>query len=129
MNVLDENIVASQRVLLQSWRIHSRQIGVEIGRSGMDDHDDIIPRLHKLRRPTFFTRDHNFYHPPLRHAGHCLVYLDVARLETAEYIRRFLRHPAFRTKTQRMGKVVRVRHSGLTYWQVGTASEHIIGWK
>jgi hypothetical protein len=95
----------------------------------MDDRNEIIPLLHKLRRPTFFARDHGFYHPTLRHARYCLVYLDVATGEVADYIRRFLRHPAFRTKAQRMGKVVRVRHSGLTYWPVGKESKHIIGWQ
>jgi hypothetical protein len=128
MNVLDENILLSQRTLLQSWRVHVRQIGVEVGRSGMKDANDIIPWLHKHRRPTFFTGDHDFYHPKLRHAGDCLVYLDVFPEEMAEYIRRFLRHPAFRTQAQRMGKVVRIRHSGLTYWQLNGRHQHIVSW-
>ena len=128
MNILDEDIDAIQRERLEARRIHIRQIGVETGRSGMKDRDEIIPLLHTLRHPTFFTRDHNFYHPTLRHAGYCLVYLDVAVKEVADCIRRFLRHPAFRTQAQRMDKVVRIRHSGLTYWQVGEETEHVIGW-
>jgi hypothetical protein len=78
VNVLDENIVATQRQLLRSWKIHFRSIGGEVGRAGMKDRDEIIPLLHTLRRPTFFTRDHDFYKADLRHRGYCLVFLDVA---------------------------------------------------
>ena len=35
MNVLDENIIVSQRKLLESWKIHFRRIGGEVGRFGM----------------------------------------------------------------------------------------------
>jgi hypothetical protein len=128
VNILDENIIAPERERLRAWRIHFRRIGVEVGRFGIQDREEIIPRLHHLRRPTFFTGDHDFYHPRLRHPGYRLVYLDVDFDETADFIRRFLRHPAFRTQAQRMGKVARVRHSGITYWQIGHAVEHVIGW-
>ena len=60
MIVLDENFTESQRQLLRGWRISVRQIGYDIGRSGMDD-DEIIPFLLRLRRPTFFTLDRGFY--------------------------------------------------------------------
>ena len=59
MNILDENIPESQRQLLRSWRIRTQQIGHELGRRGMKD-EEIIPLLHQLRRPTFFTRDLDF---------------------------------------------------------------------
>ena len=52
MNVLDENIPASQRQLLENWRIRPRQIGFNIGRRGLQD-DEIIVFLQQLRRPTF----------------------------------------------------------------------------
>lgn len=59
MNILDENIPESQRLLLRSWRIRTQQIGHELGRRGMKD-EKIITLLHQLRRPTFFTRDLDF---------------------------------------------------------------------
>ena len=59
----------------------------------------------------------------LLHQGYCLVFLDVWDDEAAEYIRRFLRHPEFRTQAQRMGKVTRVRHGGVSYWQVQVKEE------
>ena len=36
---VDENILEGQRRLLQKWGIPFRQIGVEIGRKGMDDRE------------------------------------------------------------------------------------------
>lgn len=128
MNVVDENIIAPERERLRAWRVHFRRIGGDIGHLGMKDREEIVPLLHTLRQPTFFTRDHGFYRPALLHRGYCLVYLDVEVDETATYIRRFLRHTEFRTQSQRMGKVVRVRHSSVSYWQVNQRGERTFGW-
>lgn len=106
MIVLDENIPESQRLLLRSWRIRARQIGAEVGRAGMSD-DEIIPLLHTLNRPTFFTRDRDFLKPWLCHPAYCIVYLDVGQYEAASFIRRVLRHSALNTRARRMGAVVR----------------------
>jgi hypothetical protein len=86
VNILDEGIDSGQRALLAAGKIHVRQIGVEIGRSGMQDQNEILPLLHSFRRPTFFTQDHGFYQPRLRHPGYCLVYLDIEFDEVADYI-------------------------------------------
>ncbi len=115
MNILDENIVDSQRQLLRSWHSSIRQIGYDVGKSGMKD-KEIIPFLHQLRRPTFFTRDEDFYQRSLCHARYCLVYLAVKKDEVAAFVRRFLRHREFDTETKRMGSVVRVSHAGLSVW-------------
>lgn len=103
MNILDEDISSIECERLRARKTHFRRIGIEIGRWGMKDRNDIIPLLHTLRRPTFFTRDHGFYHLSLLHPEYCLVHLDVAFDEVADYLRRFLRHQAFRTRSQRMG--------------------------
>jgi len=34
----------------------------------------------------------------------------------------------FRTRAQRVGKVVRVRHSGVKYWQVHEKRERVLRW-
>jgi len=52
LNILDENIIASQRAQLRKWRIRFNQIGTEIGRRGMKDLTEIVPLLHSLRKPT-----------------------------------------------------------------------------
>lgn len=84
MNILDENIIESQRQLLRSWRIPIRQIGHDTGRKGMKD-AEIIPFLLQLRRPTFFTLDLGFYKRDLCHARYCLVCMDVKKQEAAVF--------------------------------------------
>ncbi len=128
MNVLDENIVREERERLQSWKIHFRLIADDLGQRGMKDRNEIIPLLHHLRLPTFFTRDQDFYQRDLRHDGYCLVFLDVAHDEAAQHIRRFLRLASFRSRTQRMGKVIRGRRGGLSYWQVGSERQGMTSW-
>ena len=128
MNVLDENIDQPQREQLDDWKIHVRQIGVEIGRLGMKDRNEVIPLLHTLRRPTFFTRDRDFYHPWLRHPGYCLVFLEVEPNEVASFIRRFLRHPSFRTQVQRVGKLVHVHKNEINFRQVNVNEERKVAW-
>jgi len=95
VNILDEDIDRLQRRRLEARKIHVRQVGVEIGRSGMKDLNEVIPLLHGARRSTFFTRDHGFYRPDLRHGRYCLVYLDVARRQIADSIQQFLNHRHF----------------------------------
>lgn len=51
---------AGQRLLLREWRIRFHVIGVEIGRSGTKD-ENLIPCLHRLPQPTFFSLDRDFY--------------------------------------------------------------------
>lgn len=128
MNIIDENIVFSQRQRLTGLKIHYKQIGFEIGRLGMKDRNDVIPLLHRLRDVTFFTRDQDYYHPALRHSLYCLVHLEVPPDLVAEYVRRFLGHWSFRTRKERMGKVVRVQPSKLSYWQIGSGKERTLSW-
>ena len=111
MNILDENIPAHQRQLLEHWRVRVRQIGFNLGRKGMNDHE-IVTLLLAQRRPTFFTRDGDFHNPNLCHLRYCVAYLAVDKSEVATFIRRFLRHPALRTLTKRLGTVVRVCAAG-----------------
>ena len=124
---MDENIVLDQRLLLTKWKIHFRRIIEEFGRRGAKD-DDIIPLLHRLRRPTFFTRDIDFRSPTLCHQNYCLVYLDVRAAEAAQYIRRVLRHPALKTSAKRMGSVIVVNESGLRLWRLH-ADESWLDWE
>src|SRR5262245_64861438 len=74
VNILDENIIDSQRQRLRHWRIAVRHMGYDVGRQGMKD-QEILTVLHSLRRPTFFTRDEDFYTPRFYHFRFCLVFL------------------------------------------------------
>lgn len=127
MNLLDENIPDCQRQLLRSWRIPVRQIGHEVGRQGVKD-ENIIQLLHRLREVTFFTRDSDFHYRHLCHSNYCLVNLSVGQYEAASFIRRFLRHPEFNKKVNRMGKVVKISHIGIQMWQLHEEEEKHFRW-
>jgi hypothetical protein len=127
MHVVDENTKEEQRLRLLEWRIRVRQIGRDLGRLGMSD-ADIIPLLHSLRSVTFFTRDIDYSQPRLCHASYCLVYLDVHEKFTAKTIRRFLRHPAFRTWAKRRGKVIRVSPALIHVWRINAIEEEHVAW-
>ena len=128
MNILDENIIHSQSQLLKNWRIRFRQIGVDIGQSGILD-ENIFSILRQLRLPTFFTRDAGFYNRRLCHRRYRLVYLDVDKSESAIFIRRFLKHSSFDTKAKRVGHVVRVTHQAVLFWYLRTDLEKSIMWE
>jgi len=127
MNILDENIIASQRQRLRSWRIPVRQIGVDIARKGLQD-QEILPFLHQLRRPTFFTRDRGFYRREVCHWQYGIVYLEVAPEEVAIFVRRVLRHSRLSTQAKRMGTVVRASHRGLGVWRLHAQAEEVMLW-
>jgi hypothetical protein len=117
MIVLDENIAEDQCDLLRKWRIRFRQIGQDIGQKGMQDEEDILPLLHQLDRPTFFTRDLGFFARRLCHDGYALVCLAVGQNVTSQFVRRFLQHPLFDSKSKRLGRVVRVGPASLRVWR------------
>jgi hypothetical protein len=127
MLVLDENLPAGQQQLLHKWRIRFRVVGVEVARSGTTD-ENLVPILHGLPCPTFFTLDIDFYRRDWAHLDYCLVWLHVRRREAAETIRRFLRHPVFDTQAKRMGVVARVHAGGVAYWRVGERSPQSVSW-
>ena len=127
MIVLDENIPENQRQLLKGWNIKTGQIGCGVGRKGLTD-EEIIPTLQKLGNPAFFTRDQGFYNRYLRHKGYCLVVLAVEQYEAAYFIRRFLKHPLFKTRSGRLGMVCRVSQTGVRMWKPDAEREASIGW-
>ncbi len=128
MIVLDENILDGQRLLLDGWNIAVRQIGLDVGRKGLQD-GQIVVLLRRLRQATFFTRDRGFYTPSLRHPHYAIVVAAVGQYEVAAFIRRFLRHPLFDAHANRAGRVLRVAPTGITYWQLRQEDEKVAGWE
>jgi len=120
MNILDENIPEDQRSQLLTWGVSVHQVGFDVGRKGMKD-EEIIPFLHSLRDPSFFTRDLGFYERKLLHSRYCLVCLAIEKDEVAIFVRRVLSHAEFDTKAKRMGTVIRVSHSGFSLWRLKAA--------
>ena len=128
MNILDENVPLEQRHLLRAWGVHCRVIGQDIVRLSLGD-DDILALLHRLKQPTLFTRDEDFFGRQLCHPSYGLVWLDVAAEEAGLFIRRLLGHPRFVRKADRMGTVVRAHHDGLEFWQRHRATLCRIRWQ
>ena len=125
MNIVDENVADEECAWLSKRRIHVQKIGKGVGREGMGD-EEIIPLLHQLDRPTFFTLDVDFFKRRLRDEGYCLVFLDVSGHLAAEYVRRILRHPSLNAKAKRMGLVIHAEPSGITLWRLrGKTVEHL----
>ena len=127
MNILDEDINTSERQLLEKWRIRVRQIGYEVGRKGMKDHE-IISFLQQRRQTTFFSNDRDYFLAHLCHANYCLVHLDVKKKETASFIRRFLRHPEFDNQAKRMGKVIQVTTEHIYVCQLNAEGKRMLTW-
>jgi hypothetical protein len=127
MNILDEHVPSEQRQLLKSWRCAVRQIGYDAGRKGMQD-DEIIPLLRRLRQPTFFTLDFDFYKRTLCHERYSIVWLDVYDDEAASFVRRLLGHPELDTQAKRMGTVIRISHKRLRVWRLHAEREITLAW-
>ena len=127
MNLLDENIIASQRELLRSWKISLRQIGHDFEEKGLQD-EQIISLLHQHRRTTFFTRDDDFYDRNLCHQRYCLVCLSVSKDEVAVFVRRLLRHEDFKTQAKRLGSVIHVSQNGIRVWKPNAKEEEQFDW-
>lgn len=127
LNLLDENTPLDQRDLLRAWGIQCRIIGQDIARSSIDD-ASILALLPRLKQPTLFTRDEDFFKRELCHARYGLIWLDVEPEEAAMFIRRLLRHPRFRTKLSRLGVVGRIHHDGIAFWQRHRTSLLRIAW-
>jgi hypothetical protein len=127
MLVLDENLPAGQRRLLRKWGIRFRLVGVDLASWGTQD-ENLIPWLHRLAQPTFFSLDRDFYRPAWAHVGYGLVWLDVADDHAAEFIRRFLRHPSFDTQAKRLGGVARVHAGGVICWRAKQRAPLSVTW-
>ena len=127
MNILDEQVMESQRQLLRSWRIPIRQIGHDIGRKGMKD-QEIIPFLLQLPRPTFFTLDFDFSKRELCHRNYAIVCMEVRKHEAAVFVRRLLRHPEFNTIVKRLGKVVCLSHIDISVWSLHVEQQRHVQW-
>ena len=128
MIVLDENVPEDQAQLLRSWRIRVRQIGHDIAEQGLKDEQDILPLLRTLRRPTFVTRDLDFFDQRFRHSKYALVCMAVSQNEVARFARRFLSHPSFDTQAKRMGTVLRAGPTDLRVWRLRANRIERIAW-
>jgi hypothetical protein len=112
MLILDENVSENEIWRLREARLTVRVIGQDIAVKSVTD-ENIIPVLLKLKKPTFFTRDRDFWKPQLRHDRYAIVFMDIPEHEgeIAKYIALFLRHRSFNTATKRLGRIFHIQSS------------------
>ena len=128
MILLDHNITKEQAETLRRLRVHFQQIGYDVGRPEWDDQQEILRYLHRVKQPTLFTWDHGLFRRHLCHPNYCIVVITGPVLETASMIRKFLRHPQFKTKAKRQGKVVELSPAGITWWEFGRTYQQQPAW-
>jgi hypothetical protein len=114
--------------VLEAWRIPARQIGFDWGKKGLQD-NEIVIALRRLNKATLFTRDVGFYRPEVRHLAYCIVVMKVGPNETAQFVRRFLKHPDFNSRAKRMGQIVRLSAASIASWRIHDQHEAHIEWK
>lgn len=87
--------------------------------------------LQKVNHPTFITiNDNDFWKITRPHHKFCLVAFAMPKeciFEIPEMLRTFFRLPEFRTKAQRMGKIVRIRPQRAEYYGMDRQI-HEISW-
>lgn len=95
--------------------------------------DDRIPEiLLTLKSPTFLTIDHGFWDARLCHPKYCILYFalrDDQQQLIPGLLRALLRRAEFRSRSNRMGKVVHVSGQGIAYCQSQGGSLKTIRWK
>jgi len=121
MNLLDENIPDEQRRKLQSRKMRVQQIGYDASKKGVDDKQQIVPLLHRVKRVCFFTRDNDFYKQSLLYKNYCIVYLDIVEDFSAVYVLRFIKHKEFNTVAKQLGEVIWLAPEGIHFWHIGNA--------
>jgi hypothetical protein len=119
MLIADENVSENEIWRLREAGFAVRVIGQDVAVSSVSD-ENILPVLRRLKKPTFFTRDRDFWKAALCHASYALVYLDIAEHEgeVARCIIKFLHHPSFKTAANRLGSVFRIAPQSIQYWRL-----------
>lgn len=125
MIAFDEN-VPQQRIIepVAAW-YRGRVVSVRALRPGTVIKDEALPTLlRSVREPTFVTTNvaDSWQRIPAhpRYCIVCVVLPNERMPEMPHLLRRLLSVTAFKTKASRMGKVIRVSHAQLHYYEVHT---------
>lgn len=122
--ILDDQLDVLQ--VLPGLRRWVSAVRLQALRPGQHILDDRVPEiLLSCHEPTFVTIDADFWEMSLCHRGYCIVFVEVdfrRQQQIPRLLRKLLRLPAFKSRAQRMGKVIRLNSSGVWYWKVGAHS-------
>lgn len=127
----DEHLGYSEVIApLQSWTTVQRI--EELAPDSILKDDRVLQILRAQKQPTFITLDGGFYRKRYRDRRYCVIYFALSHLEQNRLpglLRRLFRLPLFKTKTARMGKIVRVSEEKVVYWQVGDEKRYQVIWR
>ncbi|HOW66088.1 MAG TPA: hypothetical protein PK256_12440 [Verrucomicrobiota bacterium] len=127
MLILDENLPEDQKQLLHKWGVRFRSVGVDVETYGALD-ENLLVSLRRLSHPTFFSLDKHFFRADWAHSAYSLIWLDVSDNQSADYIRRFVKHPNFDTQIKRMGVVARLHSDGIVYRRLPIKAFRSVPW-
>ena len=127
MIVLDENLLGLEiETLLARWYPGRVCFITDLRPNSVIKDESVTVLLQRLAQPTFVTiNETDFWRRTALTNAFCIVCVAVpdSRLgEVAPLVRRLLRHPQFRTKKLRMGRVVRVTAEGAFYYTAEDAT-------
>jgi hypothetical protein len=133
MIVLDENILGRIVVNgLQAW-YKGKVTSINALRADTVVKDDAVPTiLRTVKQPTFITTNVSDYWRKMpAHKGYCMICFELTNeqiIEIPRLLRGVLGFKEFKTKSARMGKIVRVRHHHLDYYEVGSNQVFTLSW-
>ena len=127
MIVLDENLLGlGIEIILARWYPGAICFITELRPNSVIKDESINVLLQRAAQPTFVTiNETDFWRRLAVTNAFCIVCAAVpdSRIEeVAPLIRRLLRHPQFRTKKRRMGRVVRITAEGAFYYTADDAT-------
>jgi hypothetical protein len=133
MIVLDEELqgLGLEESIAQWYR--GAVLVVKQLRPGTVIKDEAIPTLlRRAQQPTFVTINHgDFWRRIPAESSFCVVCFKLTADQAQEIpvmLRRLLRLPEFRTKRERIGKVVSVSRREIQYYSNRDKLIHILGW-
>jgi len=132
MIVLDENIHSRQILTSIAEWYRGQVVSVTELRPGSVIRDDAIPALlQSLKQPTFVTTNvDDFWQVVQPHPAYCVVCLSLSGERNSEVpavMRRLFALPELRTKTLRMGRVVRSSPVGVLYYDRSREIRRFVG--
>lgn len=131
MIVLDEQLLGRGiETTIAQWYPGSVRFIIDL-RPGTVIKDEAIPMLLEHEsEPTFVTINETDFWKRVAISEHfCVVCVSLTDARVAEIpglLQRLLRHPDFRTKAGRMGRVVRVTGAGASYYTFADKTIHTI---